>query len=541
LSLPLLVNQLAIMKKKLLSLMLILCTASAVAQQKVIPLYPGAAPDSEKWTWNETENSDNMYKAHTIFNISRPTLTVYPADTTVKNTGTAVIVCPGGGFHSLSIMQEGYAVVAWLQKKGITAFLLKYRLVHATGGDPYKQEIDDRTRPGADEEIKVVAGMAVTDGRTAIAYVRAHAAEYGILPSKIGFIGFSAGGYIATAMAYDYTPGNRPDFVAPIYGPFPAQYQAETIPADAPPMFIAAASDDTYGLNMSSVALYEAWVKAKHSAELHIYTTGGHGFGMNIQNIPTDSWRDRFGDWMGQLGYLKPLSDHQTYTEKRAEDWANYQKYIEDRIHNDWAFLKRYDDDNSKLSPPAPGEKRVVFMGNSITENWASFDPDFFKRNGYIGRGIGGQTSSQMLLRFREDVINLHPVAVVISAGTNDIAQNTGYISLANIFGNVVSMAELAKASGIKPILTSILPATEFSWHRGLEPADKIIKVNEMIKAYAEKNHLVYVDYWSAMVNDKKGLKVELSMDGLVHPNIAGYKVMEPLVKQGIAKALKQH
>ncbi len=215
---------------------------------------------------------------------------------------------------------------------------------------------------------------------------------------------------------------------------------------------------------------------------------------------------------------LKPLSTEKTEAMKNAENWVNYQKWVEDRVHNDWPWIKKYEDDNAKLPAPAPGEKRIVFIGNSITENWASMDPGFFKNNGYIGRGIGGQTSSQMLVRFREDVINLHPVAVVISAGTNDIAQNTGYISLENIYGNIISMAQLAKASGIKPIMTSILPATDFSWHRGLEPAEKIVKVNEWIKAYAAKNHLVYVDYWSAMVNDKKGLKVELAQDALVHP-----------------------
>ena len=119
------------------------------------------------------------------------------------------------------------------------------------------------------------------------------------------------------------------------------------------------------------------------------------------------------------------------------------------------------------------------------------------------------------------------------------LAQNTGYISLENIYGNIISMAQLAKASGIKPIIGSILPATEFSWHKGLEPAEKIVKVNEWLKSYATKNHLVYVDYWSAMANEKKGLKVELAQDALVHPNIAGYKVMEPLVKQGIDETLK--
>jgi len=179
-------------------------------------------------------------------------------------------------------------------------------------------------------------------------------------------------------------------------------------------------------------------------------------------------------------------------------------------------------------------------MGNSITENWGNMDTAFFKSNHYISRGIGGQVSSQMLVRFREDVINLKPTAVVIAAGINDIAQNRGYFSLENIFGNIVSMAQLAKASGIKPILTSVLPASEISWHPGLEPADKVIKLNAMIKDYAIKNHITYVDYWSAMVNDKKGLKVELAMDGLVHPNIAGYKVMEPLVKKAIDETLRQ-
>jgi acetyl esterase/lipase len=293
-----------IMPKKLIFLFFVLFAISAGAQQKVIQLYNGAAPGSENWTWNETENSDNMYHAHTIFNISHPTLTVYPPDPNVPNTGTAVIVCPGGGFHSLSIMQEGYQVVAWLQKKGITAFLLKYRLIHTTGGDPYKQEIDDRTRNGASDERNTVIQMAVADGRTAITYVRAHAAEYGISTSKIGFIGFSAGGLVAAAVSYDYTPENKPDFSAPIYGPFPPELKAKTIPADAPPLFIAAASDDTYNLNLDAVSLYEAWVKAKHPAELHIYSKGGHGFGMNTQNLPSDSWRDRFSDWMALNGFL---------------------------------------------------------------------------------------------------------------------------------------------------------------------------------------------------------------------------------------------
>lgn len=227
----------------------------------------------------------------------------------------------------------------------------------------------------------------------------------------------------------------------------------------------------------------------------------------------------------------------QTKAEQDAENWRKWQKSVDERMRNDWSSLSRYADANVQIGKTVNGMKRVVFIGNSITDNWYNVDPDFFKTNNYIGRGIGGQTSSQMLVRFREDVINLKPAAVVISAGTNDIAQNTGPITLENVLGNIISMAELAKASGIKPILTSILPASDFPWHPGLQPAEKIIRLNGMISAYAAKNHLVYVDYWSAMKNEKNGIKAELAQDGMVHPNMAGYKVMEPLVKAGIRQA----
>src|ERR1700743_115299 len=151
--------------KKIIIALLVLLAVSAQAQQKVIPLYNGPAPGSEKWTWNETEHDSNMYHAHTIFNVSKPPLTVYPPDPAVQATGTAVIVCPGGGFQSLSIMQEGYAVVKWLQGKGITAFLLKYRLLHTLGGDPYKQETDSRGKAESGQERVTVANMATADAK----------------------------------------------------------------------------------------------------------------------------------------------------------------------------------------------------------------------------------------------------------------------------------------------------------------------------------------------------------------------------------------
>ena len=205
----------------------------------------------------------------------------------------------------------------------------------------------------------------------------------------------------------------------------------------------------------------------------------------------------------------------------------------------DWANLGRYKDDNAKIGLPAKDEKRVVFMGNSITEGWSRVCPDFFTGKTYVNRGISGQTTPQMLIRFRPDVIDLKPAVVVILAGTNDIAGNTGPATLEQIAGNIFSMAELAKANGIRVVLCSVLPAFDYPWKPGLEPAEKIVALNTMIRNYAEKNNIVYCDYFSAMSDERKGLKAEYSKDG-VHPVEAGYKVMAPLVEAAIAEALKK-
>ncbi len=178
-------------------------------------------------------------------------------------------------------------------------------------------------------------------------------------------------------------------------------------------------------------------------------------------------------------------------------------------------------------------------MGNSITQGWKDKNPEFFSQNNYINRGISGQTTPQMLIRFRPDVIDLKPAAVVILAGTNDIAGNTGPSTLEMIADNIKSMAELAKANNITVILSSVLPAADYPWKPGLEPADKIIELNKMLREYALAHGIIYLDYFKFMVNDKKGLPVELSLDG-VHPTLEGYKVMEPLVQEAIAEALKK-
>jgi lysophospholipase L1-like esterase len=211
----------------------------------------------------------------------------------------------------------------------------------------------------------------------------------------------------------------------------------------------------------------------------------------------------------------------------------------EERLHTDWAFLGRYREANTKLGPPKPGERRVVFMGNSITDAWASRFDAMFPGKPYVGRGIGGQTTPQMLVRFRQDVIALRPAVVVILAGTNDIAGNTGPATVEMIADNLASMAELATANGIRVVLSSVLPVYDYPWRPGLEPAPKIVALNAWMKDYAAKHGLVYLDYHSAMADARQGLRRELSDDG-VHPNEAGYRVMAPLAENAIAEALRR-
>jgi lysophospholipase L1-like esterase len=225
-----------------------------------------------------------------------------------------------------------------------------------------------------------------------------------------------------------------------------------------------------------------------------------------------------------------------TITNMNPDDDKKWQD-PEYSFHNDWPNLRKYQDENSKLPPPAPGENRVVFMGNSITEFWKANDSSYF--SSYVNRGISGQTTPQMLVRFREDVINLKPAVVVILAGINDIAQNTGPIKLEDTFGNIISMVELARAEHIKVVMSSVLPANHFPWRPAITPTEKVIALNKMLKEYADANHIVYLDYYSAMVDDQKGLPLNLSGDG-VHPNLTGYKVMEPLADKAIAEALKR-
>lgn len=202
---------------------------------------------------------------------------------------------------------------------------------------------------------------------------------------------------------------------------------------------------------------------------------------------------------------------------------------------SEYANLNKYAADNERLGLPKPDEKRVVFMGNSITESWVNYSPEFFADNNYIGRGISGQVTHQMLLRFRADVVALKPKAVVILAGTNDIAQNAGPVSLEEIAGNIKNMTEIALKNDIRVVICSVLPAKDYPWKPNMNPLEKIPKLNRMLFDYTQrKPNVFFIDLYEAMADDKGGMKVPkyTSADDLVHPNKAGYEMMEALIQR---------
>lgn len=212
---------------------------------------------------------------------------------------------------------------------------------------------------------------------------------------------------------------------------------------------------------------------------------------------------------------------------------------IEQTFGQDWAGLNRYKEENRILASKENNGKRVVFIGNSITEGWASQNPAMFS-DGYINRGIGSQTTPQILLRFQQDVVDLNPKIVVILAGTNDIAENSGPITLEEILGNIRTMAELAKKNRIVVVLCSVLPAYDYYWRPGLNPDKKIPELNKMLKAYAGEAGHIYVDYFGAMADERNGLPKKYAEDG-VHPTKKGYSVMEKRVNQAIKKAFRKN
>lgn len=283
------------------SLCLVIFLTSVAAAQEVIPLYPGAAPGSSQENYPEKQYFSKAWNTEVVTNVTKPTLTVFKPAAELRN-GTAIVICPGGGFMALSIESEGNDVAKYLVAKGVTAFVLRYRLAH-TGEDATQEFVTlYRDQQKFLEMRDKVEPQAAADGMAAVAWVRKHAAEFGVSPDRVGIIGFSAGGAVTAEVAFHYQPEGRPAFVAPIYAG--RMMKEAPVPADAPPMFLAAATDDGFGLAPYSLKLYHEWTIEHRSAELHIYAKGGHGFGMRKQNLPVDHWIDRFAEWLAWQGLL---------------------------------------------------------------------------------------------------------------------------------------------------------------------------------------------------------------------------------------------
>ena len=285
-----------------------------MAQQPVIPIWDGVAPGSETWKQTEVVYKDGGGRTM-IRNVVKPTLTAYLPDKN-KATGTAIVICPGGGFHFHSWDSEGVEVAKWLRDRGVAAFVLKYRLLD-TGAtqEEFQKHLDvlfgrrasvaDPTDAAAlqkeQAERKAIPMLAAADGRQAMKIVRQRAAEWGVSADRIGIMGFSAGAAVVMGVVMDHSAESRPNFAAPIYG---GSTGGAPVPADAPPLFILVAGDDVPNA-IGSAKLYSEWRSADKPAELHIYSKGGHGFGMNKRGLPVDSWIERFGDWLGAQGLLK--------------------------------------------------------------------------------------------------------------------------------------------------------------------------------------------------------------------------------------------
>ena len=503
--------------------------------QTEIRLYDGVAPGSENWDWEEGAHPFKNGLGTAAYNVTTPTLTAYLPEAGF-NTETAMIIAPGGGFHYLAMDHEGHEVARALQREGVAAFVLKYRTVKQNTTDP-ETEIGtrwpDRTQFMADNAA--LLHLATQDGMRALEYVRANAERYGINPARVGMMGFSAGGNLTLSVA---KTANPPDFIAPIYA-WDGVSVGRYVPEGDSPVFLAVAEDDGLDLSPHAIDIYQRWTRAGHPVSLHLYPDGGHGFGARRNGKHADFWMDDLLNWLTANRYLMPQSSAEKMDDERFAGHLAWHRMFDEKMQNDFGHLDRYRAANERLGAPAAAEQRVVFIGNSITEGWYGQDSAWFQRNNFIGRGISGQTSPQLLVRFRQDVIDLQPAAVVIFIGTNDVARNTGYIAPEQTAANIFSMAELARANGIEPIIASVLPADEFPWRRGLEPAPIILRINEMLRDYAEEHDITYLDFHSAMKNDRDGLDTELAYDG-VHPTLLGYqKFMEPLAEQAVRAALK--
>ncbi|WBL24967.1 alpha/beta hydrolase [Zunongwangia sp. HGR-M22] len=281
---------------------LLLAVFQLSAQDQVIKLYDGKAPGSEDWNWQEAQKYSDLFQTQVVYNVTDPELLVFKPE---NPNGTAIIIAPGGGFQTLSINREGIDVAKELAAKGITAFVLKYRLIHSKTDTPAKELMEGlKDRDVHYKRSAAVQKLAGEDCKAAIQYVRNNADKFGINTDKVGVIGFSAGAtVILRTVLGEANSATLPNFAASLYGGPSDELMAKDVPEI--PLFISAASDDQLKLAPKSVALYSKWLQAEYPVELHMYAKGGHGFGMKTQNLPVDTWYKRFEDWLTQYKYLK--------------------------------------------------------------------------------------------------------------------------------------------------------------------------------------------------------------------------------------------
>ncbi|MEM7358819.1 MAG: alpha/beta hydrolase [Pseudomonadota bacterium] len=282
--------------KLILILVIYLAAIFAAHAQEVVPLKFTANPEVT-WPNAERQYYSDIWATEVVTNVSEPTLTVFRPEQEA-NTGTAVIIAPGGALFAHSINSEGYDVAKWLAARGITSFVLKYRLV-PTGEDGVQEAslaMQEPEKYRLEERLTPVLPLSISDGLAAVDYVRTNASRWGIATDKIGFMGFSAGGTVTMGVTYNYTADNRPDFIVPVYA-WTDVFGTKEVPDDAPPMLVVCASDDSLNLAPASIKLYSEWLAKGKVVGLHMYSQGGHGFGMRKLNLPSDSWIERFYDW----------------------------------------------------------------------------------------------------------------------------------------------------------------------------------------------------------------------------------------------------
>lgn len=472
-----------------------------------IPLYPNGAPDSNGYA-PEDEYVKEDYK---IYQTSVPRIDLYRAE----RAKATILVCPGGGYRFTSTGNEGLNVAEFFLPRGYNIAVLKYRL------------------PNGHEQIPL------EDACRAMELLRDSIVAWQLPSSQLAVMGFSAGGHLAASLLTKYSSRKaRPDYGILVYpvismdstithrgscrellGQQPTDLQRHNwstekqVTADTPPCLIVACQDDPTVQIENSIRFYQALTANKVAASIVTVPVGKHGWGFSRQFPQRQLIEQAMLDFLAQFHATELLPPEQKQ-DKRRGDWAQFGRFA-----NDNAELKAQ---NTKVT--------TIFYGNSITRGWYDKRKEWFIAHGFIGRGIGGQTSSELLVRFRQDVLDLQPKNVVILCGINDIAQNNGTISIEHTMGNIISMCELAKAHKITPILCSVLPARSVRWNPYvLDVPQQVQALNALIRDYANNNGIRYVDYWSAMADEHGGLRPGLSNDN-VHPTDQGYQIMESIV-----------